>query len=281
MIATNTENSLSGVGGNVVQAFLLSSFDLVNGGRINLTPGVNSLNLDSIGADTQVNLRALPPPPTTTTTLPTSTLVVGTSGATASGTATVTVFRAFATTTTTSNSQSGTTLERLESTTVTNPYGVSTTYVTNGNAAQTLTSVSGEFKSAGNIIETLPSSDPIQTVPPAPPGIILKVKHVNGDLKAPINVQKDAKIFGYDAMTGQVVRFNLDLDKKTGVVDSKFAPNHGPRHNVQQSTGRRARPGLGWLDARAPGEFGHDRLRLQPHDQPLRPSLRLRPRDRS
>ena len=61
-------------------------------------------------------------------------------------------------------------------------------------------------------------------MPPAPPGIILKVKHVNGDLKSPINVQKDAKIFGYDATTGQIVRFNLDLDTKTGVVDTKFTP---------------------------------------------------------
>jgi len=118
LIATGAANSLSGVGGNVVQSFLLSPFDLINGGRINLTAGVNSLILDSIGADTQVNLRALPPAPSTTTVLPTSSLLVGTSPTTTGGTSSVTVFRAFATTTTSSSSQSGTTLEALQSTTI-------------------------------------------------------------------------------------------------------------------------------------------------------------------
>jgi hypothetical protein len=176
------------------------------------------LVLDSIGADTQINLRTLPPAPVTITTLPTSSLVVGTSS---TGASSVTVFRAFSTTTT-STASPGTTLEALQSTTVTSPYGVSTTYLTNGNAAQTLTAVSGEFKSAGNIVEPLPSGQPIQTVPPAPPGIIIKVNHINGDLKAPINPQKDARIFGYDATTDQVVRFSLDLDKKTAKLDSGF-----------------------------------------------------------
>jgi hypothetical protein len=217
LISAGASNSLSGVGGNVVESFLLSPFDLVAGGRINLTAGVNSLALDSIGPDTQVNLRALPPAPTTTTTLATSSLVVGT---TATGTSSVTIFRAFATTTSSSSSNAGSTLQALQSTTVTSPYGVSTTYLTNGNAAQTLTAVSGEFKSAGNIVEPLPTGQPIQTVPPAPPGIILKVNRINGNLKAPINPQKDAKIFGYDATTGQVVRFSLDLDKKSAKPDS-------------------------------------------------------------
>ncbi len=222
LIASGAQNSLSGVGGNVVQSFLLSPFDLMNGGRINLTSGVTSLILDSIGADTQINLRALPPAPSTQTVLPTSTLLVGTSPATVGGTSSVTIFRAFATETTTTSSQEGTTLEALQSTTVTNPYGVSTTYVTNGNAAQTLTSVSGEFKSAGNIVEPLPAADPIQTVPPAPPGVILKVKRIKGDLSAPVNVQKDPKIFGYDPVTGDIVEFDLNLDTRTGVLDPQF-----------------------------------------------------------
>ena len=39
LINAGASNSLSGVGGNVVESFLLSPFDLVDGGRINLTAG--------------------------------------------------------------------------------------------------------------------------------------------------------------------------------------------------------------------------------------------------
>lgn len=242
LIAAGASNSLSGQGGDVAESFLLSPFDLIDGGRINLTSGVNALVLNSIGADTQVNLRALPPAPVTTTVLPTSSLVVGSSttssGSTgtatgttsssgtgnATGSASILVFRQFATTNTTSTSGSGTTLQALQSTTVTNPYGVSTAYASNGNGSQTLTAISGQFTSAGNIVEPLPTGQPIQTVPPAPPGIILKVNHIRGNLKAPINVQTDAKIFGYDPTTGEVIRFSLDLNKRTAVVDSGFTP---------------------------------------------------------
>ncbi len=232
LIAAGASNSLSGVGGDVAQAFLLNPFDLIPGGRINLTPGVTSVVLDSIGADTQVNLRALPPAPSTTTTLPTSNLLVssstnasGTSGSGTTGTSTgnVVIFRAFATSTS-STSTSDTTLQALESATITNPYGQSLTFVSNGNGSQTLTSVSGEFTSAGNIVEPLPTGQPIQTVPPAPPGIILKVNRVHGDLSAPINLQTDPKVFGYDPTTGNVIRFDLNLNAKTGVVDPTFTP---------------------------------------------------------
>jgi hypothetical protein len=222
LIDAGASNSLSGVGGNVVESFLLSQFDLVDGGRINLTPGVNGLVLDSIGADTQINLRALPPAPSTQVTLPTSQLLVGSSS---SGTASsITIFRAFSTTTSSSTSGGGTTLAALQSTTVTNPYGVSSTFLTNGNGSQTLTGLSGEFKSAGNIVEPLPTGQPIQTVPPAPPGIILKVNRINGKTKGTINLLTDPKIFGYDPVTGQVIRFDLNLKTSTGVVDSTFAP---------------------------------------------------------
>src|SRR5262249_4927056 len=104
LISAGASNSLSGVGGDVVQSFLLSPFDLIDGGRINLTPGVNSLILDSIGADTQINLRALPPAPTTQVTLPTSNLVVSTTPNLTGSTSSIIVFRAFSTTTTTNSS---------------------------------------------------------------------------------------------------------------------------------------------------------------------------------
>jgi hypothetical protein len=222
LIAAGNQNSLSGVGGDVLQAVLLSPFDLIAGGRINLTPGVNSVVLDSIGADTQVNLRALPPPPVTTTTVATSTLLVS-SSVTATGgvSSSFTVFRDFSTNTSTTSS-SNTTLEALQSTTVSSPYSTSTTYVSNGNGSQTLTAVNGTFTSAGNIVEKLPSSQPIQTVPPAPPGIILKVNRISGATNGPINLQTDPRMFAYDPVTGQVIRFALNLNSDIANVDTSF-----------------------------------------------------------
>ena len=114
------QNSLSGVGGNVIKAVYLSNFDLIAGGNINLTSGVNTLVLDSVGPDTQIHLRALPPAPATTTVLPTSSLLVVQLAvaddsrhrpAPAAAPAASSIFRAFATTTTTSTSGTGTTLE--------------------------------------------------------------------------------------------------------------------------------------------------------------------------
>src|SRR5204863_4327220 len=63
LIQAGAPNSVSGIGGNVLQSVLLSDFDLVRGGTINLTAGVNSLTLDAVSPDTQINLRALPPAP--------------------------------------------------------------------------------------------------------------------------------------------------------------------------------------------------------------------------
>ena len=113
----------------------------------------------------------------------------------------------------------------LQSTAVSNPGGVTTTYVSNGNGSQTLTGISGEFTSPGNIIEPLPTGDSINTVPPAPPGIIVKVNRVQGaKLSAPINLQTDAKIYGYDPTTGEVIRFDLNLNTKTAIVDTSVPP---------------------------------------------------------
>ena len=184
---------------------------------------MSSLILDSIGADTQINLRTLPPPPTTATT-PSHELAGGGHRRTTGTRHTSTSSEAFATTTTTTSS-ANTTLQALQSTSVTNPYGVTTTYVSNGNGSQTLTGISGEFTSAGNIVEPLPTGDSIQTVPPAPPGIILKVNRVHGGkLSAPINLQTDPRIYGYDPTTGEVIRFALNLNTKTAVVDTTVPP---------------------------------------------------------
>src|SRR5260370_863144 len=54
------ETSLTGIGSTLINVVNLKDFNLVNGGRINLTGGVHTLFLNAIGSDTQVNLRELP-----------------------------------------------------------------------------------------------------------------------------------------------------------------------------------------------------------------------------
>ena len=64
-------NTLSGVGGTLIGRVTLPNFDLISGGNINLTPGVNALTLNSVAANSQVHLRDNP----LTTTLGLSTSV--------------------------------------------------------------------------------------------------------------------------------------------------------------------------------------------------------------
>ncbi len=226
LIAAGAQNSLSGIGGTVLKTVDLGSFDLVAGGDINLTPGVSTLVLNSIGPDTQVHLRALPPPPVSTTSVSVVTSPVLISSITATGVTTAVVTE-FGTTTTTSTSGE-TTLEAGQSGTVSSPYDTTTTYVSNEDRAQTLTATAGTFTSAGNIVEPLPTGQPPQTVPPAPPGVILKVNHISGSTAGPINLLTDPRIFGYDPTTGQVVRFALNLTNDTGAIDPAFTPINVP-----------------------------------------------------
>lgn len=53
-------DSVSGIGSNVLRVVNLKDFDLVDGGRVNLTGGVKTFFLNSAGQDTQVSLRELP-----------------------------------------------------------------------------------------------------------------------------------------------------------------------------------------------------------------------------
>jgi hypothetical protein len=52
-------NNISGIGGSVLNIVNLKNFDLVSGGQINLTSGVGTLILNSVGQNTQINLREL------------------------------------------------------------------------------------------------------------------------------------------------------------------------------------------------------------------------------
>ncbi|MBV8129554.1 MAG: hypothetical protein JO114_18050, partial [Planctomycetaceae bacterium] len=177
--------SLSGIGASVLDTINLDKFNLIAGGTIDVTSGIDNLNLNSVGPDPQIQLRQLP-----------STVTAGTS-----------------TTASTSSSSSN-------------------VYVSDAFLVQSLAGINGEFVSAGNIIEVPTNGAP--PPPPAPPGIVLKINHINGNIAPAPNLLTDNDIFGYDQTTGKVVRFNLtpatnatgqpDMSKQTGTLDSTWKP---------------------------------------------------------
>jgi hypothetical protein len=177
--------SLSGIGASVLHTINLPNFNLIAGGTINVTSGINILGLNSVGPNTQIQLRELP-----------STVTAG------------------------------------ETTTTTNA-GVNDAIVTNAFLVQSLAGINGEFVSSGNILNVTVPGAP--GPPPAPPGIVLKIRQINGNIPAAPNLLTDNKIFGYDPATGQVIRFNLApatnpttgepiMSKQTGTVDTSFTP---------------------------------------------------------
>lgn len=216
LVKAGQANSLTGLGGNVLAAVKMGNFDLVAGGNINLTAGVNTLVLDSVGPNTQIHLRALPPAPAPSSTSLTTSSPVQVTTPTGSTGAVITGVSS-------SGGSTGSTLEAGQTTTITTN-GVSTTYTSSGNQAQSLTSITGIFTAGTNLVESLPAGQPPQTVPPAPPGIIFKVNRIDGSPAAQINLLTDSKIFGYDPLTGQLLRFNLNLTTHTGAPDPSFAP---------------------------------------------------------
>jgi len=181
--------SLSGIGASVLGTINLGNFNLIAGGTIDVTSGIDILNLNSVGPDTQIQLRELP-----------STVTAGTS-------------------TTASTSSS-----------------FSNVIVSDAFLVQSLAGINGEFVSAGNIIEVPTPGAP--GPPPAPPGIVLKINHINGNIAPAPNLLTDNVIFGIDATTGKVVRFNLtpattktgepDMSQQTGTLDTTWKPLKPP-----------------------------------------------------
>jgi hypothetical protein len=172
-------NSESGIGATLIGTINLPKFNLLAGGTIDVTSGINILALNSVGPNTQIQLRQIPPSVTA------------------------------GTTTTTTNEN------------------VTNNIISNGTfLVQTLAGSAGEFVSAGNIILTSTGGAP--GPPPAPPGIVIKINQIKGSLQTAngqaVDPQTDAKIFGYDPVTGQVIRFSLDLNQSTGAVDPTFTP---------------------------------------------------------
>ncbi|MDR3620559.1 MAG: hypothetical protein P4L85_14505 [Paludisphaera borealis] len=187
--ASGTTNSLSGIGSPLIGMINLRKFDLIPNGTVNVTAGIGTLGLRSAGPNSQIQLRDLPVQTTTTTT---------TSGNTTT------------TTTTTTSGSLSTTSNNINNSVVSNVFLV-----------QTLAGSDGEFVSAGNLL--LQSTNGNPGPPPAPPGVVVAIDHVNGDAPAP-DLLNDVRIFGYDPVAGQVVRFQLNLQTDTGVVDTAFAP---------------------------------------------------------
>jgi len=187
---SGTTNSLSGIGSPLIGMINLRKFDLIPGGTINVTAGIGTLGLRSAGPGSQIQLRELPES-TTTTTSPNGTTTTSPTTATTTGPIS----------TTTNN--------------------INNSVISNVFLVQTLAGSDGEFVSAGNILLQSTGGNP--GPPPAPPGVVVAIDHVNGDVPAP-DLLNDVRIFGYDPVAGQVVRFQLDLQAATGVVDTSFAP---------------------------------------------------------
>ncbi|MGZ3396017.1 MAG: hypothetical protein ACXWPK_18215, partial [Isosphaeraceae bacterium] len=138
------------------------------------------------------------------------------------------------------SSSSSTTTTTSSGTTVgTSSNNNSSVIVTGAFRVQSLAGINGEFVSAGNIVEVFTNDAP--PPPSAPPGIVLKINHVNGNIVPPLrapNLLTDNEIFGLDATTGQVVRFNLtptttktgelDMSQQTGTLDPNWTPLKPP-----------------------------------------------------
>ena len=183
-VTSGNETSLSGFGSPLIDMINLRRFDLIPGGTVNVEAGIGILGLRSAAPNSQIQLRELPAPQPTQA----STQVP---------------------------------LPGVAESTVTSDVSPDR-FLSDLFLVQTLIGADGEFLSAGNILLQSEPGEP--GPPPAPPGVIVVIDQINGDMPAVPNLITDARIFGYDPTTGQVLRFQLNLEAGTGVVDTSFAP---------------------------------------------------------
>lgn len=196
---------LSGIGSPVIGMINLRQFDLLPGGTINVEAGIGVLGLRSAAAGSQIQLREL------TGMEPASDRFDARGN---SPTYNASLANIIATDTPTT---SGTGLTSTSGGTAPNPV------ITDVFLVQTLAGGDGEFLAAGNLIlETATNGDP--GLPPPPPGVVITIDRIDGDLPVVPDLQTDARIFGYDPATGRVLRFHLDLNRGAGAVDGAFAP---------------------------------------------------------
>jgi hypothetical protein len=242
LLEAGQQNSVSGVGGNVLQAVYLTDFDLVKDGQINLSSGVNTLVLNSVGSNTQIHLRELPPAiqPSALQAAMAAALLASSPSASTLSNSSSSSSSSNSSSSGTGSSSSGTGSSSSSSSkntiplqqfgkafTNTSAQGVTTTYVRTKPGGVMLTAVGGSFTAQQNITEALPAGQPADTPPPAPPGVILKINTIAGDPAGPIDLLTDPVLFGYDPKTGDVVKFTVDLatDKTTGHQTLLTLPN--------------------------------------------------------
>ncbi|MGP0066520.1 MAG: hypothetical protein ACLQGP_23395 [Isosphaeraceae bacterium] len=222
LVETGQANSTTGEGGNPLAAVLMKNFDLIAGGKINLTPGVTSVVLDSIGANTQLQLRTLPPAPSYRILPPAAGNTAGGEGslfgiaASTSSSVTAAAAASKANSVSSSSTTSSTTLEAGQTASITSAQGITTKYTSNANKSQTLTSVSGKFAPTTNIVESLAPGQPA-TEPPAPPGLVLKANSIDGGgaQTATIDIQGNVQSIRVGMANGLVIddAGNLNLVK--------------------------------------------------------------------
>ena len=194
---------LSGIGGTALNILNLKDFDLVDNGQINLTGGVHSLFLDSVGVNTQIHLREVPP-----------NILAASSRCRRAAPRTSSI-----PTTSTSN-------------------GVTLQYTQDASGVLTLASVSGQFTAGPNLVEPKPMVGPggVPGPPPAPPGIVAQIRHVHGapTAQSPLG---DPEVFGYDPVANTLIRFDTSTGAAlqtiplpnlgTPVAGAALGRNHG------------------------------------------------------
>ncbi|AGA31533.1 YncE family protein [Singulisphaera acidiphila] len=162
-------DDLSGIGSSLLNLVNFKDFDLVNNGRINLTGGVHSLYLNSVGRNTQINLREEPVEflTNTSSSLPTSTSSNG-------------VDLAF----------------------ITNLLGASTLTSVGGQFVSDFNSIARNTPSGGSsTIGVNPGP------PPAPPGVVAVINHIKGAPRSTAGIE-DPQVFGLDSTTHTLIRFD-------------------------------------------------------------------------
>ena len=190
----------TGVGTNQIGYLNLNRFNLGNGGRINLSAGVQRLFINDIGHSTQLDLAALATPPTTSPQNPgglNSTTTTSTSGSTA-----------------VTNSTGQKTI-----TTTVNGITVITTLPT----TDQLTVSNNELTGVGGII--LPGSIPSTSgnTRVEVQGVELIVRNVNGANNPLVNPNPSPRlgvesIAGVDASNNQLLTFNIVRDPSTWAI---------------------------------------------------------------
>jgi hypothetical protein len=269
----STENvpltDLSGIGGDLIGRILLPSFNLIPGGQVNLTSGIQSFNLNSVAATSQVHLRDTPlntslgiqsyvntitgtgvtfaqisanstgATSTSATGLSSGTSIGVATGQSAGGVTTVgagtlnptalgfgggevgAINGAIPLINTVGNGQNVLGTPGLTQTQV--EQGRSINYIVGNDGGDQLNTVAGTFAPGENLIEPSDISLPPDRVPP--PGVLITIKHVNGDTTPTTLPLGDPMIYGYDAKTNALVEFDATTGAKENSIPLPASPN--------------------------------------------------------